>query len=400
MTFARPQHLPAAVSGAPARRAANSLDVAAMPAQERPVFCISPSALQAQAKLFLDGFPGEVAYAVKANPSDEVIKALHAGGIEVFDVASTVEMATVTRLCGKVELHYHNPVKSLAEIATAWHTFGVRRFAADCREEISKIAQVAGHASGAEVAIRFRLPSLKASVHDFSSKFGVNPAEAVDLVRFAVLNGFVPVLTFHPGSQCTDPQGWVRHIEAAASIACDAGITLTKLNVGGGFPSRYAASRAPRMDMIFNAIRDAATAAFGSDVPALECEPGRALCAPGVSLHTRVKLVRRSTGDVFLNDGIYGGLMEVSQAPDLMPFYRVIRDGHVLELAGGSELTVFGPTCDPLDVLPHKLQLPADVREDDVIEFAGIGAYGMATSTRFNGYGEADLIEVGEVFNG
>jgi diaminopimelate decarboxylase len=92
--------------------------------------------------------------------------------------------------------------------------------------------------------------------------------------------------------------------------------------------------------------------------------------------------------------------MEVSQAPDLMPFYRVIRDGHVLELAGGNELTVFGPTCDPLDVLPHKLRLPADVREDDVIEFAGIGAYGMATSTRFNGYGEADLIEVGEVFNG
>ena len=109
MTFARPQHLPAAVSGAPAHRAANSLDVAALPAQERPVFCISPSALQAQAKLFLDGFPGEVAYAVKANPGDEVIKALHAGGIEVFDVASTVEMATVTRLCGKVELHYHNP---------------------------------------------------------------------------------------------------------------------------------------------------------------------------------------------------------------------------------------------------------------------------------------------------
>jgi diaminopimelate decarboxylase len=28
-----------------------------------------------------------------------------------------------------------------------------------------------------------------------------------------------------------------------------------------------------------------------------------------------------------------------------------------------------------------------------VIEFAGIGAYGMATSTRFNGYGEADLVE-------
>ncbi len=399
MTFVSTAQLPTAGIGM-RRDFTSSIEAAGLPAQERPVFCVSRPALESQARLFIDGFPGEVSYAVKANPGDEVISALHGAGIEVFDVASTVEMATVSRLCGKVEFHYHNPVKSLAEIATAWHTFGCRRFAADCREEISKIAQVAGHASGAEVAIRFRLPSLKASVHDFSSKFGVGPADAVTLVRYAVLNGFVPVLTFHPGSQCTDPQAWTRHIEAAAAIAREAGISLTRLNVGGGFPSRYASSRGPLMAEFFETIRSAVATAFDGNLPELECEPGRALCAPGVSLLTRVKLVRRSNGDLFLNDGIYGGLMEVSQAPDLMPFYRVIRDGKVLELTGGQEFTVFGPTCDPLDVLPHKLRLPADIREDDVIEFAGIGAYGMATSTRFNGYGEADLVEVNEAWNG
>jgi ornithine decarboxylase len=124
--------------------------------------------------------------------------------------------------------------------------------------------------------------------------------------------------------------------------------------------------------------------------PALECEPGRALCAGSVSLLTKVKLVRRQTGDVFLNDGLYGGLMEVCQAPSLMPFYRVIRDGRVVETAA-AEYTVYGPTCDPLDVLPGKLRLPADIREDDVIEFGGVGAYGTATATRFNGYGAFDI---------
>jgi ornithine decarboxylase len=201
------------------RAYASSQQVASLPASERPVFCISPDSLKRQAAVFLNGFPGEVSYAVKANPSDEVISSLHEGGIKVFDVASTVEMATVRRLCGNVTFHYHNPVKSLAEIATAWHTFGCRRFAADCREEISKIAQIAGHASGAEVAIRFRLPSLKASVHDFSSKFGVGEADAVTLVRYAVLNGFVPVLTFHPGSQCTDPQRGPPHRGSRAHCA-------------------------------------------------------------------------------------------------------------------------------------------------------------------------------------
>ena len=399
MTFVSTARL-ADTGSIPARPFASSLEVAGLPAQERPVFCLSPGELKRQARTFLSGFPGDVAYAVKANPGEEVIKALYDGGIRVFDVASTVEMKAVMRLCGPVTFHYHNPVKSRAEIATAWHTFGVRRFAADCREEISKIAQVAGHMSGAEVAIRFRLPSSKASVHDFSSKFGVDENTAVQLVHFARLNGFVPVLTFHPGSQCTDPAAWVAHIEAAARIARAAGIKLTRLNVGGGFPSRYPGSHGPRHGAYFHTIRTAVHAAFGmDDAPELECEPGRALCAPAISLLTRVKLVRYSTGDVFLNDGIYGGLMEMYQAPDLRPFFRVIRDGKLIEDAA-RDYTVYGPTCDPLDVLPGKLRLPADIQEDDVIEFGGIGAYGMATSTRFNGYGEADLVEVAEAYNG
>jgi diaminopimelate decarboxylase len=37
---------------------------------ERPVFCISQTSLKAQADVFLQGFPGEVSYAVKANSSD------------------------------------------------------------------------------------------------------------------------------------------------------------------------------------------------------------------------------------------------------------------------------------------------------------------------------------------
>lgn len=381
------------------KRHASSLEVAALAGLERPVFCISQASLKAQAAMFLDGFPGEVSYAVKANSSDEVIAALHDAGIQVFDVASTVEMAAVTKLCGRVEFHYHNPVKSRAEIATAWHTFDCRRFAADCAEEIAKIAQVAGPASGAEIAIRFRLTSARASVHDFTSKFGVDEAEAARLMRLAVDYGFVPVLTFHPGSQCTEPEAWTRHIEAAARIAKHSGVRLSRLNVGGGFPSRYAGSRGPALASFFDTITAAVESAFDGTPPALECEPGRALCAGSVSLLTRVKLVRSQTGDVFLNDGLYGGLMEVCQAPSLMPFYRVIRDGRILKTAS-ADFTVYGPTCDPLDVLPGKLRLPADIQEDDVIEFGGIGAYGTATATCFNGYGAFDILVTDSVFVG
>ena len=41
-----------------------------------------------------------------------------------------------------------------------------------------------------------------------------NAEFAALLTQVAALN-YAPVLTFHPGSQCHDPQVYVRHIEAA-----------------------------------------------------------------------------------------------------------------------------------------------------------------------------------------
>jgi ornithine decarboxylase len=85
--------------------------------------------------------------------------------------------------------------------------------------------------------------------------------------------------------------------------------------------------------------------------------------------------------------------------PELQPPYRAIRNGEVLT-GPTKPWKVFGPTCDPLDVLPVRLDLPVDLREEDYIEFGTLGAYGLATATRFNGYGEHDIVAVDKVFNG
>lgn len=378
----------------------DSKEVAANLDCETPVLCFSPATLAAQAKLFIERFSCEVAYAVKANPCPQVIKVLAQAGVGVFDVASTMEMQTIVRICPGAKLHYHNPAKSRSEIATAWHTFGCRRFAADSQEEIAKIAQTVGSANGSEIAIRFCLPSHNASAHDFSSKFGVDENVAAGLMTYAAQCGFAPLLTFHPGSQCTDPQAWCKHIEAAGRIAKAAGITLTRLNVGGGFPACYSGSSGPALATYFQTIQNSVTAVFGTNPPALECEPGRSIAAPSFSLLTCVKLVRARSSDLFLNDGIYGGLLEVTQVSDLLPFYRVLRNGQVVSATDQREFTVFGPTCDPLDVLPVPLNLPSDIAESDVIEFAGIGAYGMATATSFNGYGSVSQVTVENAYTG
>jgi ornithine decarboxylase len=377
----------------------DAADVAVTLSPEAPTFCYSAEIVQSRARTFLSKFPGEVAYAVKANSDPDVVLTLASCGIDTFDVASVEEMALVRSLVPGARLHYHNPVKSRSEIAKAYRLYGCRRFAADHADEIDKIAAVVGDAPGTEIAVRFRLTTNGDSAHDFSSKFGATPEEASDLLRQVVAAGFVPVLTFHPGSQCLKPSAYARHIRQAAKIAADAGVTLAALNVGGGFPARYLASDVPPLEDYFRAIDAAADEAFGPHRPALECEPGRGLVAPAISLLTRVKLVKGARREVYINDGVYGALMEVNQAPSLLPRYRVIRDGATVT-GPTAPFVLYGPTCDPIDRFPVALELPLDIAEDDYIEFDTLGAYGSATATRFNGYHSRETVLVRRIFDG
>lgn len=376
----------------------SAADYARAVAPESPVFCFSPDALTRQAHKFLAGFPGETSYAVKSNSSPEVIRVLARAGIAVWDVASVAEMDLVAANAPRPVFHYHNPVKSRDEIKQAYTRHQCRRFATDCVEELEKVADCLPSDRGSvEIAVRFVLPRLSLSTaHDFSSKFGAKETEAAALLARASALGFRTALTFHPGSQCKDAGAYARHIEAAARIARTAQVNVDVLNVGGGFPARYVLSEGPDLSLFFSAISASVAASFGeSNLPKLECEPGRGMVANCMSVLARVKLFREGTNELFLNDGVYGALMEVSQVPELQPPHRVIREGKPLN--GDRLVTVYGPTCDPLDKLPSQIAVPSDIREGDFVEFGCLGAYGSATMTRFNGYGGHQTIRVKKV---
>jgi len=350
---------------------------------EDPVFCLATTDLTRTARQFLHDFPGETAYAVKANPETIILLSLIAAGIRRFDVASPDEIAAVLDLAPEAELQYNNPVKSRAEIMFALKR-GVRSFAADSAAEIEKIADCAGE-TPVSVAVRFRLPILTAA-YDFGAKFGAEPARAAELLRLASRLGLHAHLTFHPGSQCVSPLTYAAYIHAAARIAEAAGTPLTLLNVGGGFPiDRAGPDHAPpALTAYFEAIEKAVAEAFGDHAPALVCEPGRAMVGPSSALIARVKLARED-GAVFLNDGVYGGLGEAPVLHSTNRFRVVGPDGR--PRTGEPRAAVFfGPTCDSLDRLPGDLTAPSDIAEGDYVIFEAMGAYGSATTTRFNGY--------------
>ena len=360
---------------------------------QHPVLCFSQDILSAQTARFLAGFPGEVTYAVKANDCAQVLSTLVRTGLRVFDVASLEEMAIVRAQCADAELHYHNPVKSRLEIENAYRRYGVRQFAFDDAGELAKLQQICSPVD-TTLVVRFRLEDSHA-VHDFSSKFGASQTEAVTLLRAAHDAGFTTALTFHPGSQCFNPESYSQHIAAAAKISLAAGVPLASLNVGGGFPATYAQNDLPPLETYFETIKSAASIHFKRNLPPLVCEPGRALVGSCMSLLVAVKHVRPASGEVFLQDGIYGTLMEFSQT-NLRPAVRLLRNG--TECLAPAAFQIYGPTCDPLDRLPGTYELPSDVQEGDYLEFATMGAYSTATSTRFNGYGDVKIVPVREPF--
>jgi ornithine decarboxylase len=345
---------------------------------------VCPAEVQHMARRFQAGFGGLVTYAVKANPAPVILENLVAAGVRAFDVASVPEMAAVRAVCPDAVLHYNNPVRSRAEVAQA-AGIGIASASVDCAGELDKLGALP---RGTEVAVRLALP-IKGAAYDFGAKFGAGPDAVVTLLGQVVAMGFAPAMTFHPGTQCHDAGVWAAYIRACADVAGRAGVTLKRLNVGGGFAAHRGV--APDLEAVFVRIGAEVRAAFGADVPALVCEPGRAMVAEACQLATRVKSLR---GDaVYVNDGVYGALAEWR---DIAPHdrIRVVTPDGSLRAGAMVPRVVFGPTCDSIDRLPAPVCLPADLAEEDYLIFAGMGAYSNAIATRFNGYGPSAMITV------
>lgn len=352
-----------------------------------PVMYFAPAVLQATARRFIDGFDGLVTYAVKANDTQVVLENLVASGLSAFDVASPVEMRELRAVSPDVALHYNNPVRTPEEIAVAVE-MGVVSYSVDSMREFEKLrAQVP--TEGVEISVRLCLPVEGAAYH-FGAKFGADPEGAVALLKAVKAAGYITSMTFHPGTQCANPEVWVHYIEVCADVAKAADVCLARLNVGGGFASNRGV--APDLEAIFDAIRNAKVSCFGEDAPKLVCEPGRAMVAEAFTLATRVKAIRED-GTVFLNDGIYGGLAEAHQI-GTVDRVRSLKANTSPMICDSIPRVIYGPTCDSIDRLPDPLALPEALDEGDYVLFDGMGAYSIAMGTRFNGYGKADLVTV------
>lgn len=344
-----------------------------------PVYCIRPQQLAANARNFLQTFPGRVLYAVKCNPHPLVLTHLHAAGISDFDTASLNEIALVHELFEHVNSYYMHPVKPRAHISSAYHVYGVRRFIVDHDDELKKLLGKIDPRE-CQIFVRMATPS-GGAVFDLSSKFGAKPDQTVTLLRDIQACGARSGLAFHVGSQCLRPAAFRVALDLVATVLESVQKPIDALDVGGGFPAPYLGNEIPQLENFIGSIKLGLTKIGLPQDCELLCEPGRAMVANAVSLVTQIQL--RKDDQLYLNDGIYGSLSEACIAGFRYPV-RLLRNPGPCAMQ--QDFTIFGPTCDSADVLPYSFSLPNDAREGDWIEIGQIGAYSNSNRTQFNGF--------------
>lgn len=346
-----------------------------------PVYCVDRNALVAAARRFVTLFPGRVLYAVKCNPLPLVLDALHEGGIRHFDTASIAEIELIGTRYPGASSYFMHPVKSPEAIRRASDAFGVRHFVFDQPGELDKMARILGDRRRETVAVvRLSTPS-KGAKFNLSAKFGAPRDSAVALLRAAEAAEFQPGLCFHVGSQCVDPAAWTGALDLTRTVLADCGVAIKCLDVGGGFPASYVGDAPPPLEKFIDTIAaGVATLGLPPDCILL-CEPGRALVAGAMSLVARIEL--ETADSIHLNDGIYGSLIGATIGIR-WPVSLIRPDGPAANAT--RPFTVYGPTCDNLDKLPHPFELPGDARAGDYVRIDRVGAYSAALRTGFNGF--------------
>ena len=348
---------------------------------DRPVFGIRPHAAGRAAQWFLKNFPGEVAYAYKANHSVFMIGALFGAGITQFDVASIPELEDAATIPG-VQLHFMHPVKSRAAIRLAYHRYGIRCFALDTEDELNKILEETGNAKDLQLFVRIAVPAKNSRV-PLERKFGTTGQKAAKLLVKTRQVADELGMTFHVGSQTTTPDAYVNALNEVQKLITRAGVTVDAIDVGGGYPARYSDSNPAPLSSFMEAIKTGFERLNVTQNCRLICEPGRALVAEAESLIVRVDA--RRGDELFINDGSYGALFDAAHLNFVFPVRLVSRDIPANEPLAPFEF--WGPTCDSIDRMKGPFMLPASIREGDYIEIGNVGAYGRAIGGRFNGYG-------------
>jgi ornithine decarboxylase len=349
-----------------------------------PLFVIDAERVRRQYRRLAAALPGvDLYYALKPLPHAAVIITLDAEGA-FFDLATNGEVELVRRLGVPPErcIHTH-PIKRDSDIRTAL-SFGVNRFVIDNPDELRKFVKFRSRAA-LLIRVSFRSPGVQC---DLSRKFGCDPEAVADLLQLAAeLRINIDGLSFHVGSQAIDSAKIVEAIGVCRELlqsAARAGFAPRILDIGGGYPVDYQTPSIPIEEFCAPIVK-----ALKELPPTVRviAEPGRYIAAPAAICVASVmgRALRDGRWWYYLDDGLYGSYSGQMYDHAVYPLAALLPDPATFPSV------LAGPTCDSIDVISEKLELPK-LDMGDLVVGRMMGAYTWASASEFNFFPRATVL--------
>ncbi|KAL6237410.1 hypothetical protein BDW75DRAFT_228763 [Aspergillus navahoensis] len=329
-------------------------------------------------------------YAVKCNPDPEVLRLMAKLG-NGFDCASKAEidMALSTGV-DPSRIIYAQPCKTKSYLRHAAKV-GVKQMTFDNADELYKIKACYPEA---ELYLRI-LTDDSNSLCQFSMKFGASLDVARQLLELAhQLELKIVGVSFHVGSGAEDPKAFLKAVQDARLIfdqAAEIGHELHTLDVGGGFTGETFEK--------FAAVLDNALETYFPPNIRIIAEPGRYYVGGAFTLAANI-IARRGVRDpedpskdaymIYLNDGVYGNFSNIifdHQHPQAR-ILSCASETNGRAVAENVTYSIWGPTCDGIDVVSQRSMLPGLLDVGDWLYFEEMGAYTRCSATRFNGFSD------------
>ena len=240
----------------------------------------------------------------------------------------------------------------------------------------------------AELVLRI-LTDDSASACRLSTKYGASLEYAEELLLLAkALDLNLVGVSFHIGSGAGDPNSFGKAIKDARHVfdeAAELGFDLKLLDVGGGFVDET-------FETFAGNLTEALEAYFPTNIHIIG-EPGRYYASNAFTLATNVIARREVAVDhkggkgymLYLNDGVYGNFSNIifdHQHPVPQILAKPNKSDQLVEYS------IWGPTCDGIDIITDHHFLPGVVEVGDWLFFENMGAYTKCSATKFNGFSD------------
>ncbi|MBJ6987668.1 MULTISPECIES: diaminopimelate decarboxylase [unclassified Devosia] len=333
-----------------------------------------------------EGIPTTLAYAMKANSNQAVLKLMAAEGCGA-DVVSLgeLERALAAGIPAN-KIVFSGVAKTIADMRRGLEA-GIKCFNVESEPELERLSMVASDLGlTARVSVRVN-PDVDARTHakistgKSENKFGIPYKRAREVYnRIAALSNVQAVgVDMHIGSQITDLEPFGNAFGLMAELVKalrEDGHTIEHVDVGGGLGIPYSADGElpPHPDAYAAVVRDK----VGQLGCSLVIEPGRLLVGNAGILVTKVEYVKRGEKDFVIVDAAMNDLIRPTLYEahhDIVP----VNHSNLAPITGD----IVGPVCETGDYLATNRTIPGVV-EGDLLAVMSAGAYGAVMASTYN----------------